>query len=149
MIDCIIFDIDGTLSDPSHRIHFVRIQPKNWSAFNRAMKYDLPNKDIIWLLRTLHATGSTILISTGRNEDDRAVTEKWLDDVADIKGLYSRLYMRPSDDYRSDDIVKSEILDQMIADGYNPTMSVDDRDQVVAMFRSRGLRVLQCAPGNF
>jgi len=37
----------------------------------------------------------------------------------------------------------------MIADGYLPTMAVDDRNQVVNMFRSRGLRVLQVAPGNF
>jgi hypothetical protein len=57
--------------------------------------------------------------------------------------------MRPARDYRSDDIVKGEILDHMLADGFNPTMAIDDRQQVVDMFRSRGLRVLQCARGDF
>lgn len=145
----IIFDIDGTLSCLDHRIQWVRSKPKNWPAFNRAMKDDTPNWDIVWLLRTFHAAGVTILISSGRSEDDRLVTENWLDNVANISGLYSKLYMRASKDNRRDDIVKSEILDQMRTDGYNPTMAVDDRDQVVAMFRSRGLRVLQVAPGNF
>lgn len=145
----VIFDIDGTLANCEHRIHLVRSKPKNWPAFNRGMKEDVPNWDIVWLLQTLHNTGTTILIASGRSEDDRAVTERWLDNVANIEGLYSKLYMRASKDYRRDDIVKSEILDQMRADGYNPTMCVDDRQQVVDMYRSRGLRVLQVAPGDF
>ena len=82
-------------------------------------------------------------------EEDRAVTEAWLRDVAGVDGMYAKLYMRPAKDYRSDDIIKGEILDQMHEDGYDPTMAVDDRDQVVAMFRARGLRVLQVAPGDF
>lgn len=149
MIDCVIFDIDGTLANVEHRIHWVRSKPKNWTAFNRGMSRDMPNQDICDLLRMFHASGTTILIASGRNEDDREVTERWLRDVAGLGGLWTRLYMRPSRDYRSDDIIKSEILDQMIADGFNPVMAIDDRDQVVAMLRARGLRVLQVAPGNF
>ena len=76
-------------------------------------------------------------------------TETWLRDIAGVGDLYERLYMRPEQDYRQDNVIKSEILDQMHADGYSPTIVVDDRQQVVDMFRSRGLRVLQVAPGNF
>lgn len=148
-VTCVIFDIDGTLSDPSHRIHWVRHKPKNWPAFNRSMCNDLPNTDIIWMLKTFHTAGCTILIATGRGEENRTVTETWLRDVAGVNGLYSKLYMRPVSDYRSDDIVKSDILDQMCTDGFMPTMVVDDRNQVVNMFRSRGLRVLQVNPGDF
>lgn len=147
--ECVIFDIDGTLANCEHRIHWVRSQPKNWPAFNRAMKDDTPNWDIVWLLQSLWMAGATILIASGRNEDDRAVTEKWLNEVAMIPNKYTKLYMRASKDYRSDDIVKSEILDQMRADGYNPTMSIDDRQQVVDMWRARGIRCLQVAPGDF
>ena len=145
----IIFDIDGTLADCQHRVHFVRNKPKNWPAFNRAMKNDTPNWDIVYLLRTFYSDGLTILIASGRSEDDRAVTEKWLNEVAKVQGMYDKLYMRASKDYRSDDIVKSEILDQMRADGYDPTIAVDDRQQVVNMWRNRGLRCLQVAPGDF
>jgi hypothetical protein len=146
---CTIWDIDGTLANCEHRTHWVRSKPKNWPAFNRGMKHDTAHADIVWMLRTFHAAGCTILIASGRSEDDREVTETWLRDVAGIEGLYSKLYMRPSRDSRSDDIVKGEILDQMQEDGYDPTMVVDDRQRVVDMFRSRGLRVLQVAPGNF
>lgn len=147
--ECIIFDIDGTLANCDHRIHWVRSKPKNWPAFSRAMKDDTPNWDIIWLLQSVWMAGATILIASGRSEDDRAVTEKWLNEVAKIPDKYTKLYMRASKDYRSDDIVKSEILDQMRTDGYNPTMAIDDRQQVVDMWRRRGLRCLQVAPGDF
>ena len=145
----VIFDIDGTLANCEHRIHWVRSKPKNWPAFNRAMKNDTPNWDIVYLLRTFYSDGLTILIASGRSEDDRAVTEKWLNEVAKVQGMYEKLYMRASKDYRSDDIVKSEILDQMRIDGYDPTIAVDDRQQVVDMWRNRGLRCLQVAPGDF
>lgn len=145
----VIFDIDGTLANCEHRLHWVRSKPKNWPAFNRAMKDDTPYWDIVWMLRGWYGDGLTILIASGRNEDDRAVTEMWLNEVAKISGMYEKLYMRASKDYRSDDIVKSEILDQMRADGYNPTMAIDDRQQVVDMWRRRGLRCLQVAPGDF
>lgn len=147
--ECIIFDIDGTIANCDHRVHWVQSKPKNWPAFNRAMKNDTPNIDIIWMLRTFWDSGVAVLIASGRSEDDRAVTMKWLAEVAKIEGKYDRLYMRASKDYRSDDIVKSEILDQMRADGYNPTMAIDDRDSVCKMWRARGLRCLQVAPGAF
>lgn len=149
MQKCVIFDVDGTLADCQHRVHWVRSKPKNWAAFNRGMSSDGVHQDVCDLLRMFHASGWTILIATGRSEDDRAVTENWLGNVAGLGGLWTRLYMRASLDYRSDDVVKGEILDQMIQDGFAPTVAIDDRNQVVNMFRNRGLRVLQVAPGDF
>lgn len=142
----VVYDVDGTLSDPEHRRQYVAVKPKNWPAFERGMKDDPPQQDIIWLLQLMQTAGVTILIATGRSEDNRAVTEAWL---AEHGITYAKLYMRSKKDYRSDDIVKSEILDQMLADGYNPTMAVDDRNQVVAEWRRRGLRCLQVQPGDF
>ena len=149
MINCVVFDIDGTLANCEHRTHWVRSKPKNWPAFNRGMSKDTPNQEICDLLRMFHEAGTTVLIASGRSEDDRVVTERWLRDVAGLDGLWTKLYMRSSRDSRSDDIVKGEILDQMQEEGYDPTMAIDDRDQVVAMWRARGLRCLQVAPGDF
>jgi hypothetical protein len=33
--EIVIFDIDGTLSDVSERVHHLRKRPKNWKAFFR------------------------------------------------------------------------------------------------------------------
>jgi hypothetical protein len=145
----VIFDVDGTLSNCEHRVHWVRSRPPNWPAFNAAMHLDKPNTDIVWLLKSLHASGARILIASGRGEETRSVTEAWLDAVAGVAGLYEKLYMRAAGDRRSDVIVKSEILDQMRRDGYDPSMAVDDRIGVVKMWRDRGLRCLQVAPGEF
>lgn len=53
--------------------------------------------------------------------------------------------MRAAGDYRQDAIVKAEILEQILADGYEPFLVVDDRPQVVDMWRSYGIVTLQCA----
>lgn len=145
----VIFDIDGTLANCDHRVRFVQSTPKNWPAFNKRMNKDTPYSDIIWMLKAMHATGATILIASGRGAEDWDVTVDWLDNIADIKGLYKKLYMRPIKDNRPDDIIKKEILDQMRLDGFNPTMAIDDRNSVVEMWRKNGLRCLQVAPGNF
>ena len=145
----IIFDIDGTLASGDHRIHYIRSKPKNWPAYMKGIPHDVPISEIVWMLKTLHAAGSTILIATGRGEEVRSTTTEWLDEVAEIKGLYSKLYMRPLKDNRPDYIVKGEMLDQMWGDGYHPAIVFDDRDSVVKMWRDRGLKCLQVAEGNF
>jgi len=43
----VIFDVDGTLANCEHRMHWIRHRPKNWAAFNRAMPYDTPIQDMI------------------------------------------------------------------------------------------------------
>jgi hydroxymethylpyrimidine pyrophosphatase-like HAD family hydrolase len=146
---CVIFDIDGTIANIEHRRHWVAHKPKNWAAFNRGMANDTVHEDIVWMLKTLHSAGCIILIASGRGEEQREITENWLNTVAGIEGLYSHLYMRKAKDYRADNIVKSEILDQMHVDGYKPYMWFDDRNQVVNEIRGRGIRCLQVAPGDF
>jgi uncharacterized HAD superfamily protein len=145
----ILVDVDGTLADCSHRQSFVRSKPKNWRAFNEAIHLDTPHEDIIWLVKTLHKSGCTIIICTARTADLKEKTVKWLDEVAGLKGVYTAIYMREEKDYRDDGIVKREILDQIREDGYDPYMVIDDRDRVVRAWRDAGIRCLQVADGNF
>jgi hypothetical protein len=50
--------------------------------------------------------------------------------------------MRKADDFRGDDIVKREILDEMTrAWGRKPDMVFDDRPRVVRMWREAGIFV--------
>lgn len=104
-----------------------------------------------------------VILASGRGEESRAVTETWLKDnkiwpeITDPKWVYpeypyftyERLYMRPEGDYRSDVIIKRELLDQMRADGYSPTIAIDDRAGVVKMWREAGLRCLAVDEGDF
>ena len=142
----VIFDMDGTLADVAHRRHHVQKRPKNWPAFNAAMREDAPNTPIIEVARIFADAGWHILICTGREERYRKVTEDWL---ATHEVPYQRLYMRATADYRPDHVVKLEILGQIRGAGFDPYISVDDRSSVVAMWREAGLTCLQCAEGDF
>ena len=59
------------------------------------------------------------------------------------------LYMRADGDFRSDDIIKAELLAKVRADGYEPIMAFDDRNQVVRMWRANGVPCAQVAEGDF
>jgi phosphoglycolate phosphatase-like HAD superfamily hydrolase len=142
----IIFDVDGTLMNIEHRRHHVENKPKNWKKFRDETVNDTPHHDVCDMAKMLKDAGNRIIISSGRNDGDKAITVKQLHEVG-IR--FDAIYMRKEGDNRRDDIVKSEMLDQMLKDGYNPTVAFDDRDQVVRMWRERGLRCFQVAPGNF
>jgi len=57
--------------------------------------------------------------------------------------------MRSQGDTRPDEIVKREIYEEHIKPLYNVDFVLDDRNKVVKMWRSLGLKVLQVAEGNF
>ena len=143
----IIFDVDGTLMDIQHRRKFVDgSQKKDWKAFKDATSQDTPKVDVFAIAKSLKAKGHRIIISSGRNISQRATTLQQLMK----QGLaFDAIFMRADDDYRSDDVVKSDMLDQMRAQGFDPQMAFDDRQQVVDMWRAKGLTVCQVAPGDF
>ena len=144
-----IFDVDGTLADNSHRQGYVANKPKNWAAYNARISEDTPHHDIIWLAKLMHSAGCRIIICTGREATQFIKTKTWLDEIAGMAGIYERIYCRAEKDYRVDSIIKLELLQQIRADGYDPYMVFDDRQQVVDAWRSVGMRCLQVAPGNF
>ena len=144
----VIFDVDGTLMDIEHRRHFVTQRPKDFDAFRdpEVVMQDTPNKEIFALAKALKDAGNRIIVSTGRNKRQRATTLKQLM----MNGLvFDAMYMRGDTDFRPDDELKKGFLIKMKEDGFNPVMAVDDRQQVVDMFRAEGLRVLQVDRGDF
>ncbi len=73
-------------------------------------------------------------------------TERWLREQC----LPDKpLYMRKAGDYRDDNILKIELLQQVLADGYEPIMCFDDRNRVVKAFRDAGIPCAQVAEGDF
>lgn len=142
---CIIVDIDGTLANIDHRIHHIRNKPKNWKKFMEGMSEDKPNEDIVDIIVSLSQDYNLFLV-TGRSESDRIVTERWLE----THGIYyDELFMRPSNDYRQDFIVKEEILREILSRGVSVSAVFEDRDQCVEMYRRNGLTCFQVARGDF
>lgn len=141
MTKAVIFDIDGTLADLTHRLHHIKRQPINWDAFFAACVDDKPIQPIHDLARLVVAQGYKLILVSGRSDQVREQTEAWL---AAHGVPHQELHMRKAGDYRQDTIVKSEILDAILAAGHEIAFVVDDRPSVVAMWRSRGLTCLQC-----
>lgn len=143
----VIFDIDGTLADIEHRRLYLEGDRPNWARFNAAMGEDTQNTPIVDLYRTLWASGAYDLqIVTGRNEAFRKVTETWLT-WNEIE--FNRVLMRADKDNRPDNIIKGEILKQLRKEGRDIAFAVDDRQQVVDMWRANGVTCLQCDVGDF
>jgi phosphoglycolate phosphatase-like HAD superfamily hydrolase len=141
-----IFDIDGTLADCSHRIHLIEMTPKRWDEFFALCSMDRPIAHIIELARVLSKSGAGIVYVSGRSDQCRYETEAWL---RAHKVPAGPLYMRKRGDHRDDDIIKLELLEQLRADGFDPIMAFDDRNRVVAAWRSAGIPCAQVAPGDF
>jgi hypothetical protein len=148
----VVFDIDGTLANIEHRLDYVRSKPKNWKAFDAGIPNDTVNEPVAAIFRTFLTrvglgNAVDIVLASGRNERSRQATEDWLYENGLIG--YQKLYMRKADDFRSDDIVKREILDQIIADyGRKPDMVFDDRPRVVRMWRDNGIFVFNVYQGD-
>ena len=131
----IICDIDGTLAHMKDR------SPYDWSRVGE--------DDVDPIIKNLLDTVKNkyvIILTSGRDEVCREETEKWLEEN-DIP--YEILLMRSVDNIRKDSIVKRELFERYIRDYYNIEFVLDDRNQVVDMWRSLGLKCLQVQEGDF
>lgn len=144
----VVFDIDGTIANNNHRKHWVENKPKDWKQYNATMVEDGVYEDVVQLLILLANTNSRVILCTGREEIYRGVTWSWLEDKR-LDHVVSDLYMRAEKDYRSDAIVKVELLKKIEFDYDRPWLWFDDRQQVVDAIRAEGIRVLQVQEGNF
>ena len=141
----IIVDIDGTIADCSHRLHFIEKHPKNWESFHDQAIVDPPILSVINLVQALAAQGAQIAFVTGRPESHREILMNWLSTHGLPAGA---LYMRKTGDYRMDTVIKSEIFAEHFSEK-NIWFVLEDRSSVVKMWRNIGLKVLQVADGNY
>lgn len=150
----IICDLDGTLCDVEHRRHFVRVPDgtkKDWGGFFRAMVDDTPYQWCVDLLKRMsYGRAHTVVFCSGRPDSYRRETKEWLEQYG-LTNLHTDFYlfMRHRQDQRQDDIVKEIILDFELLTRFTPFFMIDDRAQVVKMWRRRGYTCLQCDEGLF
>ncbi len=131
---------------------------KDWPSFLKDVDKDPPIQPIVDLVKKLGKIGCdcgmdcycespsyNIIIVSGRDLGSCGIqTEDWL---LNHEIPHQHLFMRSAGDSREDSIIKREILDRLPKDRI--AFVLDDRDQVVKMWRENGLTCLQCAPGAF
>lgn len=155
-----IFDLDGTLANTEHRLHFIQGPKKDWRGFFAAAKHDTPIATTIRTLKMLRKAGAEIYIWTGRSAEVQPETEQWLHDHGILrwpplltwepfKSPWT-LLMRKEGDHRPDHVIKYEWLADLEPPERNRVAAVyEDRDRVVQMWREAGLTCYQVAPGAF
>lgn len=147
MKDLYLFDLDGTLADCRHRLHLI---PHDWPAFHATCVYDKPIVSNISTMLALLMAGYEVWIVSGRNESARRQTMLWLRTHTCVNFPEHHVMMRPNGDYRPDDEVKQDVLDNMLDEDRARIVAVfDDRQRVVDMWRRNGITCYQVAPGDF
>jgi len=146
--DCIISDIDGTISLMNGRDPFI----------GEDCASDLPNTPVISILEDTYRLNEVkmlgkngldavkIILFSGRNGSSQPQTEKWLEDNC---VPYDEIYMREEGNYEKDNDLKTRFYNDHIKGNYNVRFVLDDRDQVVKVWRELGLPCFQVHYGDF
>jgi phosphoglycolate phosphatase-like HAD superfamily hydrolase len=161
----VVFDLDGTLADCTHRIHLLDQMTKReravhagydtveedasplWDQFYAECVNDKPILPIINTMRAYRMAGAEVAIWTGRSDLVEFETRRWL---ADHGVPWVPMKMRPHGDHSNDAAMKQHWLHERREAGLpDPEIVFEDRQRVVDMWRSEGIICAQVAPGKF
>ena len=161
MKDTVVVDIDGTVANIDHRAHFIKNKPKQWNKFFYACNKDEPNGWCIKLVFAMYKAGYKIHFVTGRKKALETMTRSWLDKIFTCSCVdeiqckpqnhhpieYELTLVRENRDFDKDFDLKRK---WMFTYGKERILFViEDRSQVVKMYREEGVTVLQCADGDY
>ena len=118
----VICDLDGTLSLLNGR------NPYNAATCDN----DLLNEPVAAALKMAKQQGYQVILLSGREDKFREPTVRFLDKH---QIGYDLLLMRTSNDFRKDNIIKRELFEGEIQGKYFVEFLLDDRNQVVDMWR--------------
>ena len=133
----IICDLDGTLA----------LFDRNPFDASRCDE-DKVNIPVAKIVENFYEKGYQILFFSGRKDQYKEPTIRFLEKAFADRIEYG-LFMRASDDNRKDSIIKREMFDEIVKDKYYIEFVLDDRNQVVDMWREIGLTCLQVNYGDF
>lgn len=139
-VPAVVFDMDGTLANVADLAHEHLSgkdgRKKDWAAFHNGSLHSPPNQWVVDDARRIYGQGTAVLIVTARMSDYCGVTSQWLDNQPVPR---DRMYMRRSGDFRPDRQVKTDIVAQILADGFLITHAYDDNPAVLALWADIGI----------
>lgn len=143
----VICDIDGTLADIRHRLHFVKVpegEKKDWKGFFDAMVDDTPRYDVMGILTGYLNNGYKVVFMSGRPDNYKQQTVQFIENTIPE---YVTLIMRNAGDKRPDTEVKKDLLDRYFPDKSIVKAVIDDRPSVIRMWQENGLEVIDVGNG--
>ena len=145
----ILCDLDGTLCDISHKLHYVKNLPegqkKDWKSFFANIYKDKLRKDVCEQLLNRASLGHPVVFMSARPDTYRYETFGWLSFMFPYP--YLTLIMRKGGDTRPDVEVKKDMYERYFKGKYEIDTIFDDRPIVIRMWRELGLNVTDVGNG--
>jgi len=135
---CIIVDLEGTLTNCAHRIH--HYNNKNYDEWNDLFYKDLPNDDLLGILRKYQTLDVAVIICTAKNITYQNEVESWLSRYSYL-ALSDDIMYRSINDNRPSVFVKKELLDS-IKTSYDVICAYDDRKDICDMYEKQGIKAV-------
>lgn len=141
-----LFDLDGTLSDTTHRYLLAPTvdASSSWSVYAKACGNDTPIWDVVAILRIMFATHEVHIIS-GRDGSALEETKAWL---SKHNIPYDRLTLRPADNEDSNADIKVTYVHKLREEGLDPVILFDDWRPTCDAVRELNVAVLQVGNMN-
>ena len=144
----VIFDLDGVISDASHRQHFLRGARMDYRGFFTAASLDPPYETGLALAASV-AEDHTVAILTARPNYVVDMTRSWLaahdvrHDLLILRPRHGRGSHGPSADYKRHEVSR------LRAAGYQVALAVDDDERIIEMYRAEDVFALYVHSGYY
>lgn len=140
---CIIWDLDNCVSNDDWRIRLIDHSLEGgarWAAYHAACGADKPvNLDVFDAMRELHFDATPVFI-TGRPESVRETTRAWIRRHLHVHD--PEIMMRGGDLVENSVALKRRHALALKGRGALPILAFDDRQDMVEMYRSIGIRAV-------
>lgn len=139
-IECEVFDIDGVLADNNDAAKSVGLSSANkdidWNKYYELLAFCKVNS---WAKTIINNVETRVVIVTGREESNRAITEMWL---KNNHIYYDHLFMRPVGNTERSHVVKKQIIEDLLKQ-FHIKRAYDDEKDNILMFNELGI---ECVP---
>ena len=134
----VLFDIDGTLSDHTPRLHYAEKQ--DWDSYHAHMEEDQPVAKVLVLAKEL-ASRYNLAVATARPERYEAETRRWLERY---EVPWRFLDMRPEGDWTPNWQIKRGALNRFRDLGCKVILAFDDNPDVIKMYMENDVPAIFC-----
>ena len=128
--DCIIIDLEGTLSNCEHRIHHYK--NKDYDKWNELFREDTVHESMVEIINRYKVNGVRIIMCTAKSVKYISQVLAWLK-RNELLFFIDQFYFRVIGDKRSSIKVKKWMLGS-IKEKFNVLMAFDDREDICQMY---------------